>query len=140
MNSKKPRVPGRSNFRPQNGGKCFVILSMTRVSGQTRIPLITFLDLDRRETGLVNPCDGLGAVRTRHMQHSPFVRFQTVSSSTSTTSGKSCWQSFGRKCVHRFVVGVLYATAKTMNEITITGVMGTQDPTMIPMARGMKSS
>ena len=40
--------------------------------------------------------------------------------------------------VHMFAMGVLYTTAQTMNEITITGVMVTQDPTVIPEARGKK--
>ena len=35
-------------------------------------------------------------------------------------------------------MGVLYTTAQTMNEITIIGVMVTQDPTVIPVARGKK--
>ena len=34
--------------------------------------------------------------------------------------------------------GVLYTTAQTMNESTITEVMVTQDPTVIPVARGKK--
>ena len=40
--------------------------------------------------------------------------------------------------VHLFAMGVLYTTAQTMNEGTITDVMGTQDPTVIPVARGKK--
>ena len=35
-------------------------------------------------------------------------------------------------------MGALYTTAQAMNEITTTGVMGTQDPTVIPVARGKK--
>ena len=49
-------------------------------------------------------------------------------------------QENNRLCgrVHVFAMGVLYTTAQTMNEIIIIGVMGTQDPTVIPVARGKK--
>ena len=40
--------------------------------------------------------------------------------------------------VHLFAMGVLYTTAQTMNESAITEVMVTQDPTVIPVARGKK--
>ena len=40
--------------------------------------------------------------------------------------------------VHLFAMGVLYTTAQTMNESAITEVMGTQDPTVIAVARGKK--
>ena len=40
--------------------------------------------------------------------------------------------------LHMFAMGVLHTTAQTMNEITIIGVMGTQDPTVIRAARSKK--
>ena len=49
-------------------------------------------------------------------------------------------QENNRPCgrVHIFAMGVLYTTAQAVNEITITGVMVTQDPTAIPVTRGKK--
>ena len=42
--------------------------------------------------------------------------------------------------VHMFTLGVLSTTAQTTNKITTTGVTGTQDPTVIPMATGKKKA
>ena len=42
--------------------------------------------------------------------------------------------------VHMFTLGVLSTTAQTTNKITTTGVTGTQDPTVIPMAKGKKKA
>ena len=42
--------------------------------------------------------------------------------------------------VHMFAMGVLHTHVQTIDDITITGVMGTQDPTLIPMARDKKKT
>ena len=55
---------------------------------ETRVPLFTFLDLERRETSQVNLSDDIGDVTARHVKHPPLLRL---------------WKLRDRSCEERYV-------------------------------------